>query len=117
MLLEEIFAEPPNNSYSYVQGMLLRNLLNTVDLLTDEELSFVNNRASLDFVVYYKQDKRCALVIEVDGFTFHENNPEQKRRDRLKDAILEKYSMPLLRLSTNGSREWEKIQKILNGSN
>lgn len=114
VLLEEILAEPQNSRYSYVHGMMLRNLLNTVNLLTDEELKFVNNRASLDFVVYYKQDKKCALVIEVDGFAFHENNPRQKRRDDLKNTILEKYNIPLLRLPTNGSREQEKIQRKLN---
>jgi hypothetical protein len=105
VLLEEILAEPKYNRYSYVRGMLLRNLLNTVDLLTPEELNFVNNRASLDFVVYYKQDRFCALVIEVDGFAYHENNPEQLRRDALKDAILKKYGVPILRLAANGSRE------------
>ena len=113
VLLEEILSEPKYKRYSYVQGMLLRNLLNTVDLLTSEELYFVNNRASLDFVVFYKQDKACALVIEVDGFAFHENNPEQLRRDALKDAILAKYEVPILRLPSNGSREREKIQRIL----
>nr|WP_315022514.1 AAA domain-containing protein [uncultured Aminipila sp.] len=113
VLLEEILAEPQNNRYRYVHGMLLRNLLNNVGLLTPEELNFVNNRASLDFVVYYKQDKACVLVVEVDGFAFHENNPDQKRRDALKDAILAKYGVPLLRLPTNGSREREKIERML----
>ncbi|MDO7787365.1 AAA domain-containing protein [Desulforamulus aquiferis] len=113
VLLEEILAEPQNNRYSYVYGMLLRNLLNNVALLTPEELNFVNNRASLDFIVYNKQDKACVLVVEVDGFAFHENNPVQKHRDMLKDMILAKYGVPLLRLPTNGSREREKIQKIL----
>lgn len=98
VLLEDILAEPQNKRYCFVHGMLLRNLLNTVDLLNDEELRFVNNRASLDFVVYYKQDKACALVVEVDGFAFHENNPEQLRRDALKDKILKTYGVPILRL-------------------
>jgi len=113
-LLEEILAEPQYNQYTYVQGMLLRNLLNTVDLLTPEEMKLVNNRASLDFVVFYKLGKACVLVIEVDGFAFHENNPDQQRRDALKDAILRKYGVPILRLPTNGSREREKIRKALN---
>lgn len=113
VLLEDILLEPQFNRYNYVHGMLLRNLLNNVDLLTPEELRFVNNRASLDFVVFYKQDKVCALVIEVDGFAFHENNPEQLRRDALKDAILEKYKVPFLRLASNGSSERERIQRIL----
>ncbi len=114
VLLEEILSEPQNNRYSFVHGMLLRNLLDTVDLLDDEELSFVNNRASLDFVVFYRLDKACALVIEVDGFAFHENNPEQLRRDALKDKILKTYGVPILRLPSNGSIEREKIQKALN---
>ncbi|WP_027400070.1 AAA domain-containing protein [Anaerovorax odorimutans] len=113
VLLEEILAEPKYSRYSYVHGMLLRNLLNSVDLLTSEELNFVNNRASLDFVIYYKQDKACALVVEVDGFEFHENNPEQQRRDKLKNLILAKYEVPILRLPTNGSKEREKIRSFL----
>ncbi len=93
--------------------MLLRNLLKSVDLLTEDELKYINNRASLDFVIYFKQDKSCALVVEVDGFAFHENNPDQKRRDMLKDSILNKYEVPFLRLPTNGSREREKLRSAL----
>ena len=114
VLLKDVLSEPQNNRYTYVREMLLINLLNNVDLLTDEERRYVYNRASLDFVVFYKQDKTCALVIEVDGFAFHENNLEQQRRDRLKDSILRKYGINLLRLPTNGSMEREKIQNFLN---
>ncbi|MGC4018551.1 MAG: AAA domain-containing protein [Muricomes sp.] len=117
VLLEEIFSQPEYQCYTYVQEMLLRNLLNTVELLTPEELRFVNNRASLDFVIFHRQDKKCAFVIEVDGFAFHENNPEQLRRDALKNNILRKYELPILRFASNGSREREKIQGILAGIN
>ena len=113
VLLNEILSEAEYKRYSYVQGVLLRNLLNTVELLTPEELHFVNNRASLDFVVFHRPDKVCALVIEVDGFAFHENNPEQLHRDALKDTILAKYQVPILRLASNGSKERERIQRIL----
>ena len=94
VLLEEILAQPEYNRFSYVQDMLLRNLLNSLENLSDEEITYINNRASLDFVVFYKQDKTCKLVIEVNGFSFHENRPEQLRRDALKDAILTKYNIP-----------------------
>lgn len=113
VLLEEILTQPQYDRFSYVQGMLLRNLLNAVGNLSDEELAYVNNRASLDFVVNYKQDKSCKLVIEVDGFAFHENRPEQLRRDALKDSILKKYEIPFLRLATNGSRERARILQAL----
>ena len=113
VLLEEILTQPQYDRFSYVRGMLLRNLLNTVENLSDEELAYVNNRASLDFVVYYKQDKSCKVVVEVDGFAFHENRPEQLQRDALKDSILKKYEIPFLRLTTNGSRERERILRAL----
>lgn len=67
--------------------------------------NFVNNQASLNFVVYHKQDKACILIIEVDSFEFHENNSDQLRRDTLKDSILGKYGVPILRFATNGSGE------------
>lgn len=113
VLLDDIFGMEEFNQFDYVQEMLLRNLLNDTVLLTEDELYFVNNRASLDFVVFYKQDKSCALAIEVDGFAFHENNPKQLQRDRMKDRILQKYGIPILRLPTNGSGESEKIQNAL----
>ena len=113
VLLDDILSEPQYATYGFAQGVLLRNLINNIDKLTPKELNFINNRASLDFVIYYKQDKACKLVIEVDGFAYHENNPEQLQRDALKDKILSKYEIPILRLPTNGSREREKIQNYL----
>lgn len=113
VLLEEILSEEEFNHINYVQGMLVRNLLHDTAALTEEELKFINNRASLDFVVFYKQDKSCILAIEVDGFAFHENSPRQQKRDRMKDEVLQKYEIPLLRLQTNGSGEAEKIRTAL----
>lgn len=113
VLLEDILCEKEFDRFDYVQGMLLRNLLNDMELLDEEERNFVNHRSSVDFVVFYKQDKSSVLVVEVDGFAFHENNPEQLRRDRIKDSILKKYGIPLLRLPTNGSGEAEKIRNAL----
>lgn len=113
VLLEQILKQPEYSRYKYLQGILLQNLLKDTKLLTEQEEKFVRNRASLDFVVFYKQDKRCALVIEVDGFALHENQPEQLRRDAMKDEILGKYHIPFLRLATNGSQERSKIEKML----
>ena len=113
VVLEEILAEDEFKRYNYKQGVLLRNLINDMALLNDEEKRFVQNGASLDFVIFYKQDNQCLLVVEVDGFAFHENNPIQLKRDALKDSILSKYKIPILRLPTNGSNEKEKICNAL----
>ena len=113
VLLEDILSKEEFHRFAYAQQVLLRNLLNDTGLLTPEELRYVNNRASLDFVVFYKQDKACVLVIEVDGFAFHENKPEQLARDELKDNALRKYGIRFLRLPTNGRGEDEKIRNAL----
>ena len=54
------------------------------------------------------------LIIEVDGFAFHENNQVQQARDNMKDDILKKYEVPFLRLQTTGSGEKERIRTGLN---
>lgn len=113
VLLDEVLCEKNFHRFTYVQEVLMKNLLSDFTLLSDVEKAFVNNRASLDFVIYYKLGKICAFVIEVDGFAFHENNPKQLERDRMKNIILEKYKIPILRLATNGSGEKEKIQAML----
>ncbi len=66
--------------------------------LTDSERTFMANQASCDFVVYFKVGKTPVGVVEVDGGS-HEL-PEQIRRDALKNSILEKCNIPLLRLRT-----------------
>lgn len=113
VLLEEILSNEEYNLFNYTQQMLLFNLLMDNSKLTKDESLYVKNRASLDFVIFRKLDKACIFAIEVDGFTFHENNPKQLYKDSLKDSILKKYNIPLLRLPTNGSGEREKIMKYL----
>ena len=54
------------------------------------------------------------MAIEVDGFSYH-HNAKQAERDRIKDVILQKYKIPILRLSTVGSDEKEKIVEALKG--
>ena len=59
-------------------------------------------------------DKKPILAIEVDGFKYHKQNQKQIERDRVKDIIFEKIGMPLLRLSTTGANEEERIKCKIN---
>ena len=52
------------------------------------------------------------LCIEIDGYCYH-SKLKQKSRDALKDSILAKCELPLLRLSTVGSGEEERIIEVL----
>ena len=65
--------------------------------------------SAVDFAIYDKVSRKLLLTIEVNGTAYHENNPEQEMRDEIKYAILTAYSIPLLVLPTNGSREWKRI--------
>ncbi len=112
-LLDDILSDEKYSSLDFTTQVYLKNLLNNTEKLNPDELSYVNHNASVDFVIYYKLNKRPILVIEVDGFAFHENNPKQLIRDELKKSILVKYKLPLLRLPTTGSGEKEKIIELL----
>jgi hypothetical protein len=45
---------------------------------------------------------------------FHQAGSEQAKRDEQKNSILDKAGIPLLRLSTDGSNEKNKIINALN---
>lgn len=79
--------------------------------LTEEEQTFMRNGASCDFVVYFKVGKMPLGVIEVDGASH--DKPEQARRDALKNGILEKSNIPLLRLRTVESGIEKRIAQFL----
>lgn len=58
----------------------------------------MNQKASCDFVLYYNVGKYPIGVIEVDGGKY--DDQVQRERDTLKNNILEKVGISLLRLKT-----------------
>ncbi|WP_418659647.1 DUF2726 domain-containing protein, partial [Alistipes putredinis] len=66
-------------------------------------------RSHLDFLLYNRMDNTPILGIEVDGVLHHRFDEVQVARDRRKNGILVKIGLPLLRLSTDGSSEKERI--------
>ena len=81
--------------------------------LSDEERLFVRRRSHLDFLLYNRMDNTPILGIEVDGVLHHRFDEVQVARDRRKNGILAKIGLPLLRLSTDGSSEKERIVDAL----
>ncbi len=53
------------------------------------------------------------MDISVVGYSFHNSETEQHKRDLHKDSIHKKYGLPLLRLSTKGSGERKKVTALL----
>ena len=115
-VLRDILAEQPYEHMTVSSQVLLRNLLPNLGRLTPAQRAYIQHRASVDFVVYNRVTNQPLLAIEVDGFAFHENSPDQRARDALKDEILNTHQMPLLRLPTTGSREHQRIRQALDNA-
>ncbi len=95
----------------------LRMLISDTSAMTDEERLFASRQGThLDFLIYSHVTKKPVLAIETDGYTYHNDQTLQHQRDLLKNSILEKYGIRLLRLSTVGSGEEERIIDALNFS-
>lgn len=92
----------------------LRHLVTTASVLTPEQRTYASRSwTHVDFLVYDTVTHKAKLAIEVDGTYFHKSGSDQGRRDEMKDSILAAIDLPLLRLSTAGSQEKEKIASAL----
>lgn len=67
----------------------------------------------MDFLIIDSINKSPQLVIDVDGVKFHAEGTRQSERDTMKNSILKKYDLPLLRFRTDGSNERKKIIRAL----
>lgn len=86
-----------------------------ISMMSPEELKYASNcNTHLDFLIINRVSKQPVLAIETDGYSYHNDETEQHQRDLMKDHILSNYGLPLLRLSTKGSGEREKIISSLN---
>lgn len=113
-LLEEIVSMSEWNHLGIMPQYPLRLLVKSDIFLTENEKAYANRSWTLvDFILYNKTTKQPALAIEVDGMAFHQAGSEQAKRDELKNSILSKAGIPLLRLSTDGSNEKKKIINAL----
>ena len=92
----------------------LRNVIRDFSKLTEEEQKYARHcNTHLDFLIYNKLGKNPILAIEVDGYGFHKEGTRQSERDKMKNDILDKYNIPLLRFNTTGSNEKEKLRMKL----
>lgn len=106
-LLRQVLSAPECQPLMIHTQVRLDQISNSTDLaLTTRERDFMK-RSSCDFVVYFKVGKTPVGVIEVDGGSH--DHPAQQARDLLKDGILAKAGVPILRLRTVESGILERI--------
>lgn len=113
-MLKELLTEEKYKNLDIVCHVPLNNLIVSQEKLSDEEKKFVNNRCThTDLIIYNTIDKQLVLVIEVDGYRYHKEGTKQKLRDNMKNKILKKYGIDLIRLNTTESGEKEIVKNKL----
>ena len=115
-LIGEVLAsDAAYNFLKVVCHVPLRQVVKDTSMMSTAELKYASNyNTHLDFLIINKVSKQPVLAIETDGYSYHNDETEQHQRDMMKDHILSNYGLPLLRLSTKGSGEREKIISSLN---
>ncbi len=114
-LIEKIRTSYPR--LSHIKALChypMRSLIGDASGLSVREAQYAMHPSThIDFLIINRVSKQPLLAIETDGFSFHNEKTEQFQRDRLKDHILEIYGLPLLRLSTVGHSEEQRIVEAL----
>lgn len=109
----EVLRENSIQSVNLAMHVPLKSFIKETENMDVNEISFMRRASHVDFLLYDKMNKKPRLAIEVDGDAYHTNNARQAARDSLKDSILSKVGIFLLRLPTKGSMEREKIKAAI----
>ena len=112
--IEAALQEQAYRGYGVVSQYPLSKLIRNTGQLTTDESTYANHPwTRIDFLIFRRVDKYPVLVVEVDGYAFHRKGTRQSERDALKDSILTKSGLPILRLSTVESNERNRIREKL----
>jgi superfamily I DNA and/or RNA helicase len=113
-VIEKVLCLPEFRSFNHIIHQPLKMLIKDPVKLNEDECKYAMNILThTDFVIFNKVDKLPILVVEVDGYAYHANNSKQLERDNMKDEILRKYDIPIIRIKTNESGEEEKLRRKL----
>ncbi len=114
-LIEKIRTTYPHLSHIKTRrNYPLRYLIYDTSALSEREAKYALHPSThIDFLIINHVTKEPLLAIETDGYSYHNEQTEQFHRDRMKDNILAKYGLPLLRLSTVGHSEEQRIVDAL----
>ena len=109
VLKDERFAQLGVVAHVPLQ-MIVRDMGN---LSATEKRYAGNILTHVDFLIFDRIGKAPRLVVEVDGVAFHADGSLQAERDNLKNQILQKYSVPIIRFRTDGSSEQSRLISAL----
>lgn len=111
-LIDKIVKSYENIDFVFLQPLSM--LICDTSLLNEREKRYIRHpNCHVDFLIFNKIGKKPVLAVEVDGYRYHKNGTKQYENDILKNGILEKYHIPMVRLKTNGSEEEKIIREML----
>jgi superfamily I DNA and/or RNA helicase len=109
-LITSILKEKGGNRFEVAVHVPLKMIIRDSSLMTSAEEKYAMNILThVDFLIFDSIDKSPRLIIEVDGVKFHAEGTRQAERDAMKDSILNKYDLSILRFRTDGSDERQKL--------
>ena len=80
-LIEKVLNHKEFQVLDRVLHYPLNMLIHDTSKLDENELKYVTNSLThTDFLIFRKIDKTPVLVVKVDGYAFHANNPKQLER-------------------------------------
>lgn len=113
-VIEKILLAPEFTKIDCVMHSSLATLVKDYSLLTEAETQYASNPLTrIDFLLFNKMDKSPVMAIEVDGTKYHAEGSRQAERDTMKNSILTKCGIPILRIRTNESGEQKRIIAML----
>lgn len=111
-LIDKIVKSYENIDFVFLQPLSM--LICDTSLLNEREKRYIRHpNCHVDFLIFNKIGKKPVLAVEVDGYRYHKKGTKQYENDILKNGILEKYHIPMVRLKTNGSEEEKIIREML----
>ena len=113
-LITSVLKEKGLNNYGLTVHASLKMIIRDTTLMTSSEKKYaMNDWTHVDFVIFDTIDKSPQLVVEVDGTKYHAEGTKQAERDAIKNEILNKYGLPILRFRTDGSEERKQLIEML----
>lgn len=116
VVVEKILSLPEFSKIDFAIHSSVATLIRDYSLLTEKEARYASNPLThLDFLLFNKMDKKPIMAIEIDGIRYHAEGSRQAERDLIKNSVMEKYGLPLLRIRTNESGVENRIITKLRG--
>ena len=113
-VIEDVLKQDRFQSVGCSIHSSLATLVKDYSVLTEEETRYASNPLThLDFLLFNTMNRAPLLAIEIDGTSFHAPGTAQANRDTIKDHVMEKIHIPLLRIKTNESGERARIEAAL----